>query len=96
MEREEVVLRNPARISRTVPSLEQLEEAAQVIANSRLPLIYAGGGVAISDAEEALVRLAEVTNIPVVTSNGDKGEPSRTAIRCLTALASARVPSDKR
>ena len=73
MEREEVVLRNPARILRTVPSLEQLEEAAQVIANSRLLLIYAGGGVAISDAEEELVKLAEVTNIPVVTSNGDKG-----------------------
>ena len=73
VEREEVVLRNPARISRTVPSPEQLEEAAQVIANSRLPLIYAGGGVAISDAEQALVKLAEATNIPVVTSNGGKG-----------------------
>ena len=44
-----------------------------MIANSRLPLIYAGGGVAISDAEDALVKLAEVTNIPVVTSNGGKG-----------------------
>ena len=44
-----------------------------MIANSRLPLIYAGGGVAISDAEEALVKLAEATNIPVVTSNGGKG-----------------------
>ena len=73
VEREEVVLRNPARISRTVPSPEQLDEVAQVIANSRLPLIYAGGGVAISDAEEALVKLAETTNIPVVTSNGGKG-----------------------
>ena len=73
MEREEVVLRNPARSSRTVPSLEQLEEAAQVIANSRLPLIYAGGGVAISNAEAELANLAEATNIPVVTSNGGKG-----------------------
>ncbi len=73
VEREEVALRNSARISRIVPSPRQLEEAAQIIASSHLPLIYAGGGVAISDAEEALVRLAEATNIPVVTSNGGKG-----------------------
>ena len=73
VEREEVVLREPARISRIVPSPDQLREAAQIIVNSRLPLIYAGGGVAISDAEEALVRLAEATNIPIVTSNSGKG-----------------------
>ena len=73
VEREEVVLREPARISRIVPSPEELREAAQIIANSRLPLIYAGGGVAVSDAEQALVKLAEATNIPVVTSNSGKG-----------------------
>ena len=67
------MLRNPARISRIVPSPEDLREAAQVIAQSRLPLICAGGGVARSDAEEALIKLAEVTNIPVVTSSGGKG-----------------------
>ena len=38
-----------------------------------MPLIYAGGGVARSDAEQALVKLAEATNIPVVTSSGGKG-----------------------
>ena len=73
VEQEEVVLRSPARISRIVPNPEDLREAAQVIAQSRLPLIYAGGGVARSDAEEALIKLAEVTNIPVVTSSGGKG-----------------------
>ena len=73
VEREEVVLRNPAPVSRIVPNSEQLREAAAVIAQSRLPLIYAGGGVARSDAESALVNLAESTNIPVVTSTGGKG-----------------------
>ena len=73
VEREEVRLRNPARISRIVPSGESLQEAANVIAQSRLPLIYAGGGVARSGAEEALVEFAEATNIPVVTSSGGKG-----------------------
>ena len=73
VEREEVVLRDPARVTRIVPSREDLELAAKAIANSRLPLIYAGGGVARSDAEQALVRLAEATNIPVITSSGGKG-----------------------
>ena len=73
VEREEVALRNPARVSRIVPSPEDLKEAARVIAGSRLPLIYAGGGVARADGEEALVKLAEATNIPVVTSSGGKG-----------------------
>ena len=63
----------PARISRIVPSPEDLREAAGVIAGARSPLIFAGGGVARSDAEEALVKLAEATNIPVVTSSGGKG-----------------------
>ena len=73
VEREEVELRSPARISRIVPSPRDLREAAGVIAGSATPLIYAGGGVARSDAEEALVELAETTNIPVVTSSGGKG-----------------------
>ena len=73
MEREEVQLRNPARISRSVPSPEDLRAAAEVITQFSTPLIYAGGGVARSDAEAALVRLAEATNIPVVTSSGGKG-----------------------
>ena len=73
VEQEGGVLRSPARISRIVPSPEDLREAAQVIAQSRLPLIYAGGGIARSDAEEALIKLAEATNIPVVTSSGGKG-----------------------
>ena len=73
VEREEVDLWDPAPVSPIVPSPDQLRVAAQVIAQSRLPVIYAGGGVARSDAEEALVKLAEATNIPVVTSSGGKG-----------------------
>jgi acetolactate synthase-1/2/3 large subunit len=73
VEREEVALRNPARISRIVPSREDLQEAAGVIAHAQMPLIFAGGGVARSDAEETLVKLAEATNIPVITSSGGKG-----------------------
>ena len=73
VEREEITLRPPAPVSRPAPSRERLREAASVIAQSRLPLIYAGGGVARSNAEQALVRLAEATKIPVITSVGGKG-----------------------
>ena len=73
VEREEVRLRNPARTARIVPSGELLREAASVIAQARMPLIFAGGGVARSDAEAVLVKLAEATNIPVITSSGGKG-----------------------
>ena len=73
VEREEVRLRSPARTPKVVPRPEDLREAAQVIAKARMPLIYAGGGVARSDGEQALVGLAEATNIPVVTSSGGKG-----------------------
>ncbi len=52
VEREEVTLWNPARFSRNVPSQENIREAAHVIAQSRLPLIFAGGGVALSGAEQ--------------------------------------------
>ena len=73
VEREEVELRDAAPVSRIAPSPEQLREAARLIVESHFPLIYAGGGVARSDAEDTLVKLAEATNIPVVTSSGGKG-----------------------
>ncbi|WP_419848967.1 thiamine pyrophosphate-binding protein [Candidatus Poriferisocius sp.] len=73
VERDEVELREPVPVSRIVPSPEQLKEAASAIARSRLPLIVAGGGIALSGAEQALLELVEATNIPVVTSGGGKG-----------------------
>ena len=64
VEREEVKLRDPARAPRIVPNPEDLREAAAVIAQASTPLIFAGGGVARSDAEAALVKLAEATKHP--------------------------------
>ena len=63
----------PPPVSRIVPSPDDLRRATDVIAKSRLPLIYAGGGVMQSGAEDVLRELAETTNIPVVTSSGGKG-----------------------
>ncbi len=46
----------------------QIKRAAKAIASSRRPIIYAGGGIIISEASKELFKLATVTNIPVTTT----------------------------
>ncbi len=72
VERENVELEESAPQDRSAPPTDRLAEAAQLIAGAMRPVIYAGGGVARSNAESELVAFAEATNIPVVTSAGGK------------------------
>ncbi len=72
VEREGVDLEEPAPQDRSAPPANELEEAARLIAGAKSPVIYAGGGVARSNAEDELVAFAEATNIPVITSAGGK------------------------
>jgi acetolactate synthase-1/2/3 large subunit len=46
----------------------QIEEAAKALAQSKKPIVYAGGGVITSQASVVLKELVEKTNIPVVTT----------------------------
>ena len=50
-----------------VPDVDQkqIEEAAEAIAYSKQPLIYAGGGIVISGAHSELLKLAEMLAAPV-------------------------------
>ena len=64
VEREEVELCNPAPVTPFVPGPTQLRLAARVIAESRLPVIYAGGGVARSNAEAALGQIGRGDQYP--------------------------------
>jgi acetolactate synthase-1/2/3 large subunit len=50
------------------PNRKQLRKAAELIAQSRQPVIYAGGGVISSDSAEELTRLAETFHLPVTTT----------------------------
>ena len=50
------------------PKDEEIAKAAELINNSVRPLIYAGGGVVISEAYDELKALAEKANIPVTVS----------------------------
>ncbi|MDV3127151.1 acetolactate synthase large subunit [Mycobacterium sp. 21AC1] len=52
----------------TKPHNRQIREAAKLIAESRKPVLYVGGGVIRADASAELLELAELTGIPVVTT----------------------------
>ncbi len=47
---------------------KKIREAAELILNARRPVLYAGGGILKARAAEALRELAELTDIPVVTT----------------------------
>src|SRR5699024_2286037 len=50
------------------PHAKQIREAAALIAESKRPVFYVGGGVIRSGAHQELLALAEATNIPVTTT----------------------------
>jgi len=52
----------------TKPHSRQVKEAAKLIAASRKPVLYVGGGVIRGEATAELLDLAELTGIPVVTT----------------------------
>lgn len=47
---------------------EKLQRAARMIADSKRPLFYVGGGAVNSDASDSLTELARYTGIPVTTT----------------------------
>jgi len=52
----------------TQPHGKQIKEAAKLIAKSKRPVLYVGGGIVRSGAAPELLQLAELTGIPVVTT----------------------------
>ncbi|MHB1136246.1 MAG: biosynthetic-type acetolactate synthase large subunit [Coriobacteriia bacterium] len=52
---------------------KQIHQAAALIAKARKPLLYAGGGVLSSDGAKELKELAELMQLPVVTTLMGKG-----------------------
>ncbi|MGW6448865.1 acetolactate synthase large subunit [Lentzea sp. NPDC055074] len=61
-------MRLPGYRPTTRPHGKQVREAAKLIVNARKPVLYVGGGVIKADANAELLRLAEDTGIPVVTT----------------------------
>jgi acetolactate synthase-1/2/3 large subunit len=50
------------------PHAKQVRETARLLVDARRPVLYVGGGVLAAGASADLLRLAEVTGIPVVTT----------------------------
>src|SRR3954453_20195818 len=50
------------------PHGKQIREAARLIAAAKRPVLYVGGGVIKAHASEVLLKLAELTGAPVVTT----------------------------
>ena len=69
----EVEIAPPEPIARLAADPGQVRKAAALLDRACFPLIYAGGGVNISGAGPALVRLAERLGAPVVTTYTGKG-----------------------
>ena len=65
-------------LDRCVADPARIEEAARLLAQAEHPLIVAGGGVHLSAAHEALVRLQESASLPVATTSMGKGAVAET------------------
>ena len=58
----------PMRLERGAGGEQSLDEAAELLANAKFPVILAGGGVVMGDAVEECKALAERLGAPVVNS----------------------------
>ncbi len=57
----------------TEGNLQQIKKAARLIASSKRPVLYVGGGAVSSDAQEELIELAQLMKVPVTTTTQGKG-----------------------
>ena len=73
---EDVELREPEVYAPPPPDPAQVRRAARLLQEAASPMIWAGGGVHVSGASEALAAVAEHLQAPVVTSANGKGAVS--------------------
>ncbi|SDL96417.1 sulfoacetaldehyde acetyltransferase [Modicisalibacter muralis] len=64
----EAEIPQPARLDRGPGGARSLDEAAELLANAKFPVIVSGGGVVMADGVDACKALAERLGAPVVNS----------------------------
>ena len=69
----DVELREPEEYPHPAADPEAVRTGAQIMSEATNPLIWAGGGVIYSEAQDALLRVAEHLQAPVITSAEGKG-----------------------
>jgi acetolactate synthase-1/2/3 large subunit len=72
-EEADIDLGKPKDYQRPAAGMESIRQGAQVLANAASPLIWAGGGVHSSGASEALRKVAEHLQAPVITTPEGRG-----------------------
>ncbi|MGD0026649.1 MAG: thiamine pyrophosphate-binding protein, partial [Xanthobacteraceae bacterium] len=60
-------------LDRFMPGADKLDEAADLLAKAKMPLVIAGGGVHLSGASRAVAELQEKARLPVLTTVMGKG-----------------------
>jgi acetolactate synthase-1/2/3 large subunit len=75
-EEAEVALLEPARATRVAAPERDIDHAAEMLLAAERPVLYAGGGVHLSDAHEALAAVAEYLQAGVAMSPEGKGAVS--------------------
>jgi acetolactate synthase-1/2/3 large subunit len=69
----EIALLPREQYSRPRPDEKEIRRAAALLRSARKPLLWAGGGVILSDASRELRELSEILNAPVATTPEGKG-----------------------
>ncbi len=87
----DVDLREPEEYPKPVAESERVRAGAQILNESANPLIWAGGGIISSGAQDALLRVAEHLQAPIITSPEGKGAISE---RHPLALGAHRLRND--
>jgi acetolactate synthase I/II/III large subunit len=87
----DVTVLDPAPAAPAEPDTDAIEQAARVLASAGRPVILAGGGVTAAGAGQALTRLAEALDAPVVTSRNGRGAISDRHPLALTQLGGRQV-----
>ncbi len=72
----DIELPEPAPSNRKPANRESVAKAAELINAAKRPVIYAGGGVHLSDSHAELQAFAEALGAPVITSAAGKGAVS--------------------
>lgn len=88
----EVELLEPARYGRPAAPAPDIDRAAHMLLAAERPLIYAGGGVNLSGAHEAVAAVAEYLQAGVVQSAEGKGAVSDHSDLSLGAAIWSRSP----
>ena len=88
----EVELYEPVLITRPAAPTREIDKAAEMLLASRKPVIYAGSGVHLSGAHEALAAVAEYLQAGVVESAEGKGAVSDHSDLSLGAAYSRESP----